>query len=134
MIVNSFPCDNETCEVLILEQTECPMWSCYKYIPSGGKEINLTIIGIIAAFLSFVALVLMMVLRLKKTRVRSESELEGVSPQNIQESPQITSQTAIPNRNCYFTLASSSSDDYEDENIDERTPIIRRLRGPIFQE
>ena len=119
---------------MILEQTECPMWSCYKYIPSGQKEINLTIIGIIAAFLSFVALVLMMVLRLKKTRVRSESELESISLQNVQESPQITSQTVIPNRNSYFTLVSSSSDDYEDENIDERTPIIRRLRGPIFQE
>ena len=71
----------------------------------------------------------------KSLRNRSNSDPATISLQSDQEMPQIVTQTAIPNRNCYFTLASSSSDDYEEETMNERTPLIRpRIRSPLIQE
>ena len=52
-----------------------------------------------------------------------------------QESPEERSQNAIENRNSYFTIDSSSSENFDEENLEERSPIIRpRMRLSNVQQ
>ena len=123
-ILISFPCHNETCEIRILEETDCQLWACYEHNP---PPMTLTIVVIFVALLSFIALVLLALFKIKSNPRRENASLNQ---------DQIGSQTTIQNRNCYFSIDTSSSEDFDNENVDARTPILRppRRRGPIIQE
>lgn len=124
----SYPCSEMDCDMEILEETDnCQIWTCYKYNPSDKKENYLTIVAIGAAVLSLLSLSLLVALKSRRN-CRPESQPVDQS----QESPEVVQDTAIENINCYFSIDSSSSSEYfEDNNLDLQTPIIRpRLRGP----
>ena len=104
------------CDSEILEQTDCQVWTCYKH-SSSGKNGNYLIFvaiafGIIALLLAIIGL--WIVCRSNRQAVtQSQENLEGIS------------QNAIHNRNSYFSIDSSSSENFGEENLDEQTPIIR---------
>ena len=105
------------------KETDCKIWSCYKYDPPGKTKNYLTIIAVIITILALLALVLLTVFKLILMNATETASLERF---------QIEPQTTVQNRNSYFSLDSSSSEDFDDENPDSRTPIIRpQRRGPI---
>ena len=115
------------CDSEILEQTDCQVWTCYKH-NSSGKNGNYTIIVAIA--FGILALLFLVALTIIGIRIVCRSERQ---PQS-QESPEELSQNGIQNRNSYFSIGSSSSENFEEENMEERTPIIRpKFRSNVQQ-
>ena len=105
------------CDSEILEQTDCQVWSCYKHNPS-GKNGNYIII--VATAFGILALLFLVALTIIGIRIVCRSERQ---PQS-QESPEELSQNGIQNRNSYFSIGSSSSVNFEDDNLEEGSPII----------
>ena len=111
----------------ILEETDdCQIWTCYKYKPSDRKENYLTIVAIGAGVLTLFCLLLFVALKSRRN-CRRESQPVDQS----QESSEVVQDTAIENTNCYFSIDSSSSEYFEEDDLNLQSPIIRpRLRGP----
>ena len=69
-----------------------------------------------------------------KRKCRPENQRTDQS----QESPEIVPQNSIENRNCFFSIDSSSNSEIfdDDDNLNVQTPIIRqpRLRGPNIRQ
>ena len=124
----SYPCQNQTCEIEILEETNCKLWSCYEYNPSGKTKNHLTEIAITVALLSILVLFLCLSFKIKSNGASLNEDIER--QQNMQL-------TTLQNANSYFALNSSSSEEYEfdDENLELRTPIIRpRTQHPFTEQ
>ena len=68
------------------------------------------------------------------TELNLNYENQNQPIEQSQESPDIVPQNSIQNRNCFFTIDSSSSDNFDEDNV--QTPIIRqpRLRGPNINQ
>ena len=124
----SYPCQNQTCEIEILEETNCKLWSCDEYNPSGKTKNHLTEIAITVALLSILVLFLCLSFKIKSNGASLNEDIER--QQNIQL-------TTLQNANTYFALNSSSSEEHEfdDENLELRTPIIRpRTQHPFTEQ
>ena len=126
----SYPCSEKACDMEILEETDdCQIWTCYKYNPSDRKENYVTIVAIGAGVLTLFCLLLFVALKSKRNcRPRSQPVDQS------QESSEVVQDTAIENTN-YFSIASSSSEYFEEDNLNLQSPIIRpKLRGPNVQQ
>ena len=111
---------------------DCQIWSCYKHTPSGKNGNYLTIVAIA---LGILALLCMVILTTIGIRIVCRSGRQPIA--QSQEGPESRSQNAIQNRNSYFSINSSSSENFDVENLEleERRPIIRpRLRETNVQQ
>ena len=96
-------------------------------MPSGKTGYYITFVAI---GFGIIALLFLIALTIIGIRIVCRSERQ---PQS-QENPEELSENGIQNRNSYFSIGSSSSENFEEENIEERTPIIRpKFRSNVQQ-
>ena len=99
----SFPCQGKlNCDVTILEQTDCEVWSCYDIDPKPEQKDVITIsVGIGIAVILIIALILIL-----KT-LRHRICLSERRPRSENGEPQQT----VENQNSYFSIGNSSSEE-----------------------